>query len=303
MTLTTGEYSPIRHLAPILLPPWMDREKANFVMLTCAFDAGGTDTTQHLTVAGFASSQKHWDEFSEKWKARLGKDGIEFFRAVDAACFRGPFQHWYDRPDREQLRRALFVDLMNLIKSYAYQKFSCTIINKDFQQSSDELHEKFALCAYSLAGRTCEYRAREWVKSEWKSCPEMTIALVFEAGDQGHGKLQEGLRADSGRIPANFRPKKDMQRDDGMIEYGFVPLQAADWFAWEVNRATKDFYGGKLESESQLRWPMQQFLGKPFGHMGIYALDSFQRMDDVQALQKKIVSWEISIGEASGKSI
>jgi len=45
-------------------------------MLTFAF-AGGDDATDHMTVAGFASSTSDWDEFSKKWKARLDRDGIE----------------------------------------------------------------------------------------------------------------------------------------------------------------------------------------------------------------------------------
>lgn len=60
-------------------------------MLIFAFDAGGDDNTEHLTVAGFASSTEDWNDFSEKWKARLEKDRIAFFRAADAASFRGPF--------------------------------------------------------------------------------------------------------------------------------------------------------------------------------------------------------------------
>ena len=51
-------------------------------MLTLAFDAGGDDGTDYMTVAGFASSLADWDHFSEKWKARLDRDGIAFFRAV-----------------------------------------------------------------------------------------------------------------------------------------------------------------------------------------------------------------------------
>jgi hypothetical protein len=65
----------------------MDRDKVIFVMLTFAFDAGGDDGTEYVTVAGFASSSKDWGEFSVKWKARLNKEGIEFFRAVDALVF------------------------------------------------------------------------------------------------------------------------------------------------------------------------------------------------------------------------
>src|ERR1700691_3926442 len=106
---------------PGLFPPRCERERAVFAMLIFALDAGGDEYTDFLTVAGFASSAKDWDDFSIKWKSRLDRDGIAFFRAVDANSFRGPFEHWRDLPNRDQLRRELFADLMKLIKSHAYR--------------------------------------------------------------------------------------------------------------------------------------------------------------------------------------
>lgn len=290
-------YSPIRHLASILWPPWLNREEAIFAMLTFAFDAGGDENTDYLTVAGFASSAKDWDSFSLKWKDRLDKDGIAFFRAVDANNFRGPFQHWYDLPNRNQLRQSLFSDLMELIKSHAYAKFGCTVKNKDFHESNSEMRELFVESAYSLAARTCEKYARHWVWKDWRSCPEMQIAMVFEAGDPGQSRLQERLRKDLGQLPANFRPKKDTPRDDGFIEYGFIPLQAGDWLAWELNRATRDADKGVVESTDQLRWPMQQFLGHPMvGRLGAYTPENLQEMDKNIDLEIKIHNWEHSVG-------
>jgi hypothetical protein len=109
-------------------------------MLTFAFDAGGDGNTEYLTVAGFASKKTHWDEFSDKWCARLQRDNIKFFRAVDANSLRGPFEHWRGLPNRKQLRRALFADLMDIIKSHVYRKFGCTICNKQFTNTnSDDL--------------------------------------------------------------------------------------------------------------------------------------------------------------------
>jgi len=291
-------YSPIRHLASILWPPWVDRDKAIFAMLTFALDGGGDENSDYLTVAGFASSIKDWDKFSAAWKARLDRDGIEFFRAVDANSFRGPFQHWHEREDRVRLRQSLFADLMDLIQSHAYRKFACTIINKAFRNSNNEMRQQFVESAYSLAARTCEKFGRHWCWSEWKGCPNMEIAFVFEAGDPGQnqGKLQERLRRDYGHIPPIFRPKKDTFRGDGVLEHGFIPLQAADWLAWEINRVTRDADAGKLGAESEMRWPMQQFMRKPIGPMGIYTAENFGLLDSMIELESKIVAWETQLG-------
>lgn len=288
------QWSPIYHLASILYPPWVDREKVVFVMLTLAFDAGGDGGTDYMTVAGFASSSGDWDSFSKKWKARLDKDGISFFRAVDANNFRGPFEHLRElaESERVELRKQLFKDLMDIIHSHTYQKFSCTMVNEDYTSTDNEARQEFAESAYSLAARTCEKHARYWLMHDpyWRSCREMKVAAIFELGDedQNQGRLRERLWKDYGHIPPNFRPKKDTLREDGQVEYAFVPLQAADWLAWEINRATRDFYAGLIHSESDMRWPMQQFLSRPSPYMGIYAMDELNAMNDMIDLVKRI---------------
>jgi len=160
---------------------------------------------------------------------------------------------------------------------------------------SEDLREEFLLNAYSLAGRTCEKLARQWNLKEWKN-PEMQLVAVFEAGDAGQGKLQQCLTKDRGHIPPNFRPNRDTVCADGRVEPGFIPLQAADWLAYEVNWATQKFFGGKLEEFSQLRWPMQEFEKYPLGYMGIYTPEDLKEMEEGFELQKKLIEWEGSIG-------
>lgn len=263
-------------------------------MLTFAFDASGDERTTLLSVAGFVSSAEDWKAFSEAWTNRLTQEGIECFHAVDANAFRGEFEPFRNRSDKVQWRERLFSDLMDILKRNVYRKFACTVINKDFHQMSEPLRQEFSLSAYSLAGRTCEKQARQWALEEWKN-PEMAIGLVFEAGDRGYGKLQERLTKEKGCIPPTFRPKKDRLRDDGTIEPGFVPLQAADWLAWEVNRATQTFYEDKLESEDDVRWPMQEFL-MLHGYMGVYTPENIQDMEANIDVTKRITDWQVETG-------
>ncbi len=108
-------------MASILSPNLESSGEVLFVMLTAAFDAGGTEDTPFLTVAGFVSSVKDWDDFSKAWKKRLSQEGIEYFRGVEAAHFRKQFQPWHDKPDREQWRQNLFADLMDLLTRNVYR--------------------------------------------------------------------------------------------------------------------------------------------------------------------------------------
>lgn len=293
MALTTEEYSPIRHLASILWPPWVDRDDAVLIMLTCAFDAGGDYRSPFLTVAGFASSTEDWDLFSSTWKKRLEEDGIEYFHATDLDSFHGPFRHWQDRTDRKELSRRLCNDLMNILKRHVYHKFSITIINKAFAELTPQVREEFALCAYSFAGRTCYRYVRKWMDEEpgFRGKPN---EIVFEAGDEGKGNLQERLAKDYKIFPI-FKPKKDTRLADGEVVAGFVPLQAADWLANEVNRMAKQF-PGTLESIEQLRWPMREFTQYPPGFMGTYTPENLKEMESGIEIQKKLTEWEKVVG-------
>lgn len=260
-------------------------------MLIFAFDASGDEGTAYLTVAGFASSASHWDEFSQKWKARLDRDGIEFFHAVDANNFRGPFAHWRELPDRERLRQHLFEDLMDLIEGYAYQKFSCTVLNRDYRTTDNELRRQFAESAYSYAVRVCERHARDWARDEWRSCTHMKLACVLEAGDggQNEGKMRERLGRDYGHIPPTFRPKKDSRRKDGIEVAGFVPLQASDWLAWELNRAFRDLHEGRASGDGDLRWPMRQFFRHPSPHMAVVGSEELKSTDGVISAIDRVI--------------
>lgn len=255
-------------------------------MLTAAFDAGGTEDTPFLTVAGFVSSVKDWDDFRDAWKERLGREGIEYFRAAEAAHFRKQFQPWHDKPDREQWRQNLFADLMRIVKSHVFRKFGCTIINRHFETMSEDLRKWSLLRAYSVAGRTCDKQVRDWIAAERIKSP---VELVFESGDEGRKELQFRLAADSGVIPI-FRPKKDTVRPDGTVEPGFVPLQPADWLAYELNALARDAEENKNLAMEDLRWPLQEF-NRIHGEPGVYTEEDTNRLEQMLSLSKKIDEW------------
>jgi hypothetical protein len=261
-------------------------------MLSFALDAGGDEATPVMTVAGFCSSEQDWGTFSELWTQRLKQEGIAFFRAVDAAHFRGQFQPFRDRPDRNAWRDKLFADLMDILKRHVYRKFGCTIYNPALKNLDSRLVEEFAISAYSLAGRTTEKHIRKWIKDEWTSTTP--VVIVFESGDRGIGKLQKRLLED-GCFPPTFRPKKDTIREDGGIEYGYVPLQAGDWLAYELSIAVRQMIDGKVQEASQLRWPMQEF-HHIHGEPGLYDTEDIQELEKALASVHEINQWEKAAG-------
>ena len=260
-------------------------------MLTAALDAGGDESRPILAVAGFVSSVSAWNEFSKLWTERLAEEKIRYFHAVEAAHFNGEFRPWKERADREKWRRDLFKDLMDIIKRNTFRHFSCSIVNTGIAQMNEASKEEFHLCAYSIGGRICERRIREWFLEEWRHT-KATMELVFEDGDLGKGKLQARLAIDPNCFQPIFRPKLDTTTDEGVFRPGFVPLQAADWLAYELAIATRDLIEERraIESTADLRWPLQQFLEKPGNH-GVFTVANMEEFERKIEMYKELKNW------------
>lgn len=240
-------------------------------MFTACFDASGSEDdprTPFLTVAGFISTTDDWVDFSALWDERLGKDKIAYFRMSEFAHSEGEFKGWKNQEDR---RRSLLTDLFNLIKSHAFRKFGCTVRISALKEMNKDLRAQFYLTAYVLAGRHCAGDVLQWMIGEGQGLHTTPLALIFEEGDAGQSELRRRLEEDG--FPVNFRPKKDTTRETGMVEPGFVPLQAADILAYEMSLSTR-----RVNFD---RWPTQELLSMP-GRIGIYD------EEDIPALEKDL---------------
>jgi hypothetical protein len=106
--------------------------------------------------------------------------------------------------------------------------------------------------------------------------------------------LQKRLTEDGG-FPPQFRPKKDTVRKDGTIEYGYVPLQAADWLAYESCIAVQQVANDEVKEIADLRWPMQEFV-RILGEPSVYTSDNIQELEKSLNIVKKIDEWEKAAG-------
>ncbi len=126
-------------------------------------------------------------------------------------------------------------DLVEITVKSAFRKFGCVVLHPALERMPTETREGHRISAYSLAGRACAADVSEWARAEGFYKP---IEYVFEDGDKGRGKLMERLETDGFPLPI-FRPKCDTVKN-GLPVYGFIPLQAADIYAYELRvRITK----------------------------------------------------------------
>jgi len=264
----TDSDSAVKHLAQSLfLSSWRESQ---LVALAAYFDCSGhEDDQEFVVVAGFLSSDDEWDRFETLWVDRLKADGVEYFHAVEFAHSTKQFDGWRNQEAR---RRALGCDLMGIIKRHVFRKFGCVVINNTLTENMcEEVKTEHFVNAYSLAGRACVTYLWQWLRqNQWKTVP----ALIFEDGDKGQDRLRKGMKQDAFPDP-NFKPKRDRTKKDGLIEKGMVPLQAADWLAYESFVAMK--------KENLDRWARQEFESTP-GEIGVFLPSGIQQIQDILSL-------------------
>jgi hypothetical protein len=227
-------------------------------MLAAAFDASGHEADQPvMVVAGFISSAADWASFSKEWYKRLSKDDLPYFHMREILKWNVP----------ESQRRALFGDLMTIIKDHAYRKFGMAIVTRLTSRISHADKLRWYLGAYSLAGRACANDVYKWVARERIPSP---VACFFEEGDLGAGLLRDGMIQDGFPPPVFLPGKKPRKTQDGTIVRHFLPLQAADFIAAEYFMYVSNEIR-KSGKRSNVRWGFLEF-EKMAGE--VYAIDN-----------------------------
>jgi hypothetical protein len=90
-------------------------------IFTAYFDASGTKKMPVLTVAGFVSHVKRWDQFESKWSAILKRYGVSTLHMTEFASSKGEFKNWRGQSDR---RRTFITELAECIKQEAKRGFA-----------------------------------------------------------------------------------------------------------------------------------------------------------------------------------
>lgn len=247
-------------------------------MFIAYFDASGQEHEHpYMVVAGFVSSAKVWSEFSDEWRAVLGNYHLKTFHAADCQNFRGEFIEWKGKADK---RLRLWCDLLGVIKKHTFHKFSVGIEINDWKESfSQERKRKSKINAYVLCALACAERVKLWARRQNVKTP---IAYIYESGDPGSGQLRAYF--DEQEFPApSFKHKED-RTVDGIYYPATVPLQAADFLAYEIFLIKKIFRKNGLPS---LGRPMREFVDIPEATK-IYSGDRLKELEKTFDFLKKV---------------
>jgi hypothetical protein len=192
-----------------------------------------------MLVAGYVSTVEEWAQFEMAWKLTLAKFDVPYFHMKEFTAKQGPLTH--PKWKSESYRAAFLSDLAQIIRGWTVASVCCGMRQELFDEYDKiyRLHERFN--AYAICGRDCAAQVRRLVRNEVKS--DLSIAYIFDQGDEGRGKLTKEMEASDLRLPVfkRSKPNPDLDKDDPF----HVQLQACDFSAWELRRGDKDFETGK----------------------------------------------------------
>lgn len=232
---TLSAWSPLGHLARSVRTDGTWRE-ALFVMFTPYFDCSRSGQGGGIVVvSGWLSTVERWERFTVDWKLVLAKFNLPYFHMKEFAHSRGAFDSGWKG---ENSKRELFIrSLLGVIQDHVKASFSCMVEGQVFDgvDKEYEVRENFGN-EFALCGRTCVADVNKWARANGYGLP---VEYVFEDGDN-RGKLTQLIES-TGYPSSIFRPSRDRVATDGAVIRGVVPLQAADFAAYEIRKAWDDF--------------------------------------------------------------
>ena len=212
-------YSGTRHLALSLFG--RDLSDAWMVMvsgLTAYFDVSGHYSQDHraFACAGFAAPIEEWtDGFEPRWREVLGHVGIPELHMTDVwkAVQEGSMSGY---------NYALLMNtLHDLLKTYASNSFARIIDGEDLDKIVSDGDYPIRVAGVDIMDAVERWRDNRKKKGK-KVGPKARVRVVFDDGEADFGTLVDAM-------PSGRKPIPDTSLD-------ILPLQAADWLAWELSR-------------------------------------------------------------------
>jgi hypothetical protein len=166
------------------------------------------------------------------WKILLAKYHVPYLRMKELAYFKGPFKKW----EKEPGTRARFLNTgADIINSNVQCGVSVYVHYKDFKYADrDGKLTSLVSSPYALAGRSCIAEANV-LRGRSTSGP-LDIEYFFDRGGPDVGGLLNLVREVTPTLPLPiFKPSRDTK-----YERAWVPLQAANYLAYEMRKYVKD---------------------------------------------------------------
>ena len=224
---------------------------------------GGATDGNIYVLAGFLSTEKRWERFSDRWKAYSSEDPkTPDFHMADAFRMKGS-RKWKDEPQRDEKING-FVDL---IKAHAMYRVDSVLAWPNYEKViqgcvPDSIDNPYFLLFFNVILSTVAFMDKTGL--------DETIDWVFdEQGTIGRAALQ-WYDYISRTVPSLNRRlgSSPMLRHDNQV----LPLKAADIYAWQVRRY--------LDRDSLRGLPHNDYIDSLLGIHGVSNVIEGEHMED-----------------------
>jgi hypothetical protein len=195
-------------------------------------DSGSHVGSANVTIGGFVAHVNEWKEFEREWRLLLAEFEIEFVHISEYVARRGPYEKWADSRRVDFMRK-----LTGIIRRRARAAIAASFPIHNYEKIKDIVVAQaveFSTTALVYCAGVCWKNLGDWARDTGKG-KDVRIASVFEEGDHDSEILEAHRR---------FKNTPMVEEEWRLGDIGFdnkkcLPLQAADFFAYETHRRIK----------------------------------------------------------------
>lgn len=225
-------------------------------------DSGSEPEAPNFVLAGFLANVGQWKRFSNAWKLKLeAEPAIDYFKMHEAMSLRGEFQGM-----PSSLRDQKVFDLAQTAHDHIEARIDCVMPRLEFEEwvrpnaPIPEMRDPYFTCFYALVMNVNSLHKRIGLR-------DLSLDFIFdEQGDVGKqavgwwdamkALVPPGRRALLGNPPIFRNDRK------------FLPLQAADLYAWIIRDRLQP-KDQEMLPKAVLRlfhdkFPVQKYLGPDY---------------------------------------
>lgn len=224
-------------------------------LVACYLDESADAKNQEVfAVTGVVGHLVNWFEVERAWEARLGKDGLDYFRAADCETIRGPFEKF--RSDRKSLKyserlkaESVRSDLIEIINRNHLLAAGTGILMKDFNEVIQDEDAKFILGddPYLICYRLAWTRIADTIKQH---APRHMVAFLC---DEHETYAAQALATYGEFKRKNPNIKAYMGTLSFMDDKKYPPVQTADLLAFEAMHKARQWLKGDTPEREQFK--------------------------------------------------